>query len=151
MKMFISDRHKASILFSISFSIGFLTISCSADTKFYECKQIVDITIDTSNQITDLSDNLKTKDTEKVLQVADAFEAAAKKMEAVPINDEKLLEYQADFAKFYRNHAQVTRNFIEAREDKNLSAAKLARQKLQKLGDTEKELVTAINNYCQEN
>ena len=104
-----------------------------------------------SHQVIKLSDDLKTKNPEKVLQVADVFEQGAQAMESLELKDTKLQEYQRNFAQFYRNQAQVPRDFIAARDRKDISAAKLALQNLQKLDNTEKKLVTQINNYCLPN
>ena len=150
MNTFISAWRRSTIIITFSLTVSFLSASCSAP-KFSECKQLSKIATEISHQVIELSDNRTTKNPEKVLQVADVFEEGAQAMESLELKDTELQEYQKNFAQFYRNQAQVTRDFIAARDRKDISAAKLAHQNMEKLGNTEEKLVTQINNYCLPN
>ena len=79
------------------------------------------------------------------------FEEAAEEMKAFDIKDKQLLEYQDGFAKMYVGMSQATRDFVAALDRKDVSAAKSAKKQLQKLGSTERKLVSGMNSYCQEN
>ncbi|MGK7914175.1 MAG: hypothetical protein AB4038_01295 [Prochloraceae cyanobacterium] len=150
MNTFISAWRRSTIIITFSLTVSFLSASCS-NPKFSECKQLNKIATEISHQVIELSDNRTTKNPEKVLEVADVFEEGAQVMESLELKDTKLQEYQRNFAQFYRNQAQVTRDFIAARDRKDISAAELAQQNVQKLGKTEEKLVTQINNYCLPN
>ncbi|MGK7873485.1 MAG: hypothetical protein AB4426_09275 [Xenococcaceae cyanobacterium] len=140
-------RRRCVVILSLSAAISLLTTSC-AETKFYQCKNIIEVTMKIANES---RNNRDTKDIQKALQVADALEEAAKEMEAIKIQDKQLREYQTGFAKVYRSNAQATRDFVGALQKKDVSAAKLTKKKLQKIGKTEKKLATEMNSYCQGN
>jgi hypothetical protein len=142
-----SNFRKHTIFFAFSIVLSFLSASCGV-SKFSECQQIIEIATDTANQTKEISSNGTTKDLQEVLQVADAFEAAAQNME---IQDKELLNYQGGFIKFYRNQAKATRDFIAAFNQKDVSTATSAKEEVQKLGNTEKDLVNGINSYCKQN
>ena len=150
MKVLILGLRRCSVILTLSAAISFLSVSC-AETKFSQCKQIIEITMRIANETKNLSDNGKTKDPQEALQVADAFEEAAEEMKAFEIKDQQLLEYQDGFAKMYVGMSQATRDFVAALDRKDVSAAKSAKKQLQKLGSTERKLVSGMNSYCQEN
>ena len=138
------------VLVPLCIAIIFLSASC-AGTKSSQCKKMVEITRKIASETKTLSDNRKTLDPQKVLQVADAFEGTAKEMKSLAIQDKQLQEYQFGFAKMYLGMGQATRDFVAALARKDLSKAKLAKEQLQQLGITERELVSQTNNYCLDN
>ena len=148
MKLSMPSLRRFTVIFLCSV-INFLFVSC-AETRYSQCKQIIETTMNIANETRTLSDDGKSKEPQEALQVADAFEEAAQEMETISIQDEQLSEYRDGFAQMYVGMSQATRSFIAALNQKDVSGAKSAKEKLQKLGNTERELVNGINNYCQE-
>ncbi|MGF1478026.1 MAG: hypothetical protein ACFB4I_00830 [Cyanophyceae cyanobacterium] len=111
---------------------------------------MIEVTMNIANETKALSNNGQTKEPQAALQVADAFEKAAQEMAKINLQDEQLVEYQDGFAQMYLGMSRATHSFIGALNDKDITAAKSAKEELQTLGSTERELVSGINSYCQE-
>ncbi len=134
------------VVFTILIS-AFVTVSCS-NSKFEQCQKIIDVTIsiaDESNQY------LETKNLPEILKVADAFEEAAKEMNSISIEDEKLQQYKQDFAEIYQRNGKATQNFVEAFKNKNLDEAISLKTELINISKNEEALVNKMNQYCQSN
>ena len=136
-------------LFFLCAALSFLSASCAQSTVS-QCRQIIEVTMNIANETRTLSDNGNTKAPQDALQVADAFEEAAQTMRTINLQDQQLTEYQEGFATMYLGMSEATRNFIAALNQKDVEAARSAKERLQKLGSTERELVSGINRYCQE-
>ncbi len=135
---------KTAVLASLSFTLSLTLVSC-APSKVYQCEQIMAL----ANKMSEEGKkNSKTKDEEKVLGVADTFEAVALEMEQLKIKDEQLQEYRSGFVQFYRDHAQATRTFVTAFREKDAETVKSIIAELQEIGSREGELVMGINSYC---
>jgi hypothetical protein len=139
------SRHQFLFL-GISLALSGLIIGCT-DSKTSQCQKITTITQEINQET---ARNLQVKDLEQVLKVADAFDQAAKEMEALTLEDKQLIEYKTGFAKVYQNYAQETRNFVSAFEQKNLLVIQEIQKKLEYTGSQSKRLVNDINRYCQE-
>lgn len=140
------SRSTATIIF-LSTAIGLLTASC-ADTRYSQCKQIIQISIQVKEQIEQLCQDCESENSQEALQVADVMESSATKMAAIEIDYEELQGYQSGFVGLYRGWSQATRDFVEALNQKDIKAAQSAKEKLQQFGSQEKEIVDGINNYC---
>ncbi|NJL84276.1 MAG: hypothetical protein HC890_17595 [Chloroflexaceae bacterium] len=130
-------------------AVGLLAVSC-AEIKTSQCRQIVEITRNIADKAQVLSNSGQTQDPQQVLQVADAFEEAAQEMKAIPLQDEQLVEYQSGYAQLYLGYSQATRHFIAALGEKEIEVLKQSQQELQRLGQKERQLGNAINDYCQQ-
>ena len=139
-------NNQATIL-TLTIILSSVTFSC-ADQKISQCQQIIAVTQKIAQE-TEAKRN--TKDIQQILPVADTFEEVAMEMEKLEITDPQLQEYQAGFAQFYRDNAQATREFITALQQKDVTIAKAAKHRLEKIGNTEKKLVQGVETYCRTN
>ena len=142
-------RPTATIIF-LSTAIGLLAASC-ADTRYSQCKQIIQISIQVKGEIEKLCQDCESENSQEALQVADVMESSAAKMAAIEVDYEELQGYQGGFVELYQGWSQATRDFVEALNQKDIKAAQLAKEKLQQFGSKEKEIVDGINNYCNSN
>ncbi len=133
------------ILFFLSLTLTFMTVSC-AETKVSQCQKII---VTTKKIAQESEKNRQTKDLQQVLQVADAFEEAAKTMKNLKIKDKQLAQYQQGFAEVYQGNAKATREFISALEKKDIPAAQSLQKQVQAIGQMEQKLVNEMNIYCQ--
>ena len=131
--------------------ILFLAASCSSpDPRLSECQQFINLKRETDERTRELSNNLQTKNKQKILEVADRFESTAAKISNLTIEDPKLLKLTASWTQFYLAQARATRAYLTAFDRVDIQVAKQTIQKIQQLDRTELQLVTEINNYCQE-
>ncbi|ACK68075.1 conserved hypothetical protein [Rippkaea orientalis PCC 8801] len=134
-------------IFTLIFLLTFTLFGC-AETKVSQCQKIILIT---KNIAQESENNRQTKDIQKALKVADAFEEAAQNMKDLKISDEQLVKYQLGFAEVYQGYAQTTRQFVAALQKKDIPTLQLMQQQLRQLGRKEPELGEAMNRYCQSN
>lgn len=128
-------------------AIAVLLNSC-AETKTAQCQKIFLITKKMADESAKSRD---TKDTTQVLQVADTFDQSAEQLKKLDLKDPQLAQYQQSLADIYQGNASTTRSFIKAIESKDIPTAKLAQDEVKQIGKKEQELITATNQYCQQN
>lgn len=141
---------RASVLLTLCTAIGFSAASCG-QSRVAQCNNVQEIINRAVNEAKQLTDSGQTDDPQAMLQAADAMEQAAQDMEALELTDEQLNEYRAGFIKMYQDNAQATREFVDAFEKKDRSAAEAALNKVQQINKPEPELVAGINSYCAPN
>jgi hypothetical protein len=141
--------HPRPLVVTLSATLGFLSVSC-ADTKVYQCNEIIGIANETVTQARELTAGGKTTDPQAMLQAADAMEQASGQMKAVEVDNEQLQDYQEGFVAMYQKTAQATRAFVKAYEESDRDAAETAFANLQQATSAEKELVEGINEYCRQ-
>ena len=132
-----------AILFSIFMS------GCS-ESKLTQCEQIFKIAARVNESISQL-DYTNSEDSSQIkswLEAAKMMNQAAHNIEALHINNGRLIGYQNQLATVYRIYSQATYNAVQARENKSLEALKLARIEAQKAGIMQQEAIENINAYC---
>lgn len=135
------------LLIPVFLAIAVLLNSC-AETKTAQCQKIFLIT----KKMADESEkNRNTKDSKQVLQVADMFEQSAEQLKKLELKDPQIAQYQQQLADIYQGNASTTRSFVKAIENKDIPTAKLAQDEVKQIGKKEQELITATNQYCQQN
>lgn len=140
------NRQKNLIIASF---LACLTIGCT-NQKVSQCQDIIAIANAASNQAQKITNNSQEKVVELKtwLQAADIMTVAAKQIEALPIKDPELINYQGNLASVFRIYSQATYDAVQARENKNLSALKTAHNHAQEAGKLNQALVKKINQYC---
>lgn len=137
------------LIFPLSVTLSLLTMSC-ANTKVYQCNEIISIANDAVTEAKDLTQEGQTTDPQAMLQAADAMEQAAEEMKVIAVDDQQLQDYQTGFINMYQNTAQATREFVKAYEKSNRDEAEVALANLQEATGSEGELVKSINDYCSQ-
>jgi hypothetical protein len=144
---FVAIKPKKSLL-TASFLV-WMTAGCTYQ-KTTQCQEIIAIANEASYQAKQITDNSKETVVamKNWLQAANIMTIAAKQIEAIPIKDPQLIDYQNNLASIFRIYSQATHDAVQAREKKNLSALKMARDSAQEAGKLNQVLVAKINNYC---
>lgn len=148
MSILPSSQNQYLVIF-LSIITSLLSVACG-ETKYSQCEQIITIANSVAQQTHQLIE-LKTSqqiEAKTWMQGAEIMAKAAQKLEALPIKDAKLINYQADLAKIYRTNSQVTYDMIQAWQNKDLVAAQTAQTKVQTVGELERKLGNEINFYC---
>ena len=140
-----SDRY----LFFIVIPLGILLSSCG-ESKLTQCEQVFKIVAGVNNSISQVSytQNEDSGQMKIWLEAANTMDRAAENIEALHINNGKLIGYQNKLATVYRIYSQATYNAVEARENKNLEALELARLEALKADAMQQEAIEGINAYC---
>jgi hypothetical protein len=146
--MFFAAIKPQKSLLIASFLV-WLTAGCTYQ-KTTQCQEIIAIANEASHQAKQITYNSKEKVVamKNWLQAANIMTMAAKQIEALPIKDPQLINYQGNLASIFRIYSQATYDAVQAREKKNLSALKMAHDSAQEAGKLNQVLVTKINDYC---
>lgn len=124
----------------------FLLSSC-ADTKVSQCEKIIVLTRKMAQQSEEYR---QSEDMQKVLEMADIFEESAEKMKGLNIKDSNLVTYQEGFAEIYQSHANTTRNFVKALQEKDIDQARATKRQVQEIGKKEQKLGEEMHSYCKD-
>ena len=130
--------------------LGWLLVGCE-NPKYSQCQEIIAIANKATDRVQKITNDspatiVKTK---TWLQAADVMNMAAKEIETLSIKDPQLIDYRENLASIFRVYSQATYDAVKARENKNLSALKIARDNALKVERLNQDLVIKINDYCQ--
>src|SRR6476469_5039573 len=105
-------RH--TIILSLTTAISFLIVSCG-ESKVSQCKNIINVANQAVEDYKTFTNGGQKTDTNTMLK-------AAKDMETIKVQDEKLKEHQTGFIKMYRDTSQAMRTFVAAYQKKDRPA-----------------------------
>ena len=147
MGILVKNQQKKTLVI-VSF-LAWLIVGCNSN-KSVQCGNMIAIANGVTNQAKKITNSSEGTIVElkNWLQTADIMTIAAQEIEALPIKDPQLIDYQGNLASLFRIYSQATYDAVKARENKNLSALKIARQNAQQADELNQDLVTKINGYC---
>ncbi len=129
--------------------LSFLFYGCQ-ETRVSQCKPIFQIARSVAENSQNISyiNNEQSVEVTSWLEAASLMDRAAAQIQALQINDSKLIEYQNKFATVYRIYAQATYDAVQARENMDLDTLKSARSDAEQAGEIQQSLLQEINAYC---
>lgn len=150
MATILSDRNNHSVIFCLSILVSLLAVSCN-ETKYTQCDQIIQFANSVVQEKTKLIDtnNSENMESKTWLQAARMITQAAQQIEAIPLRDPKLINYQANLAQIYRVYSQATYDAVKAWENKNIEALQTAHTDAERAGELEEKLGNSLNTYCE--
>lgn len=142
------SKTKVPIVF-LGLTLGFLFYGCK-ENRVTQCKPIFQIAQSVAENSQNISylNNKQPVEVKSWLKAASLMNRAADQIQALHINDSKLIEYQNKFATVYRIYAQATDDAVRARENMDLSTLKSARKDAEQAGEIQQNLLREINAYC---
>ena len=141
-------KTKGGLLF-LGVVLSLLFFGCG-ENKYAQCEQIFQIVGRVSqngNSVSYFNDGQPEK-MKRWLEAASMLEQAANQLQALHINDSKLIEYQHKLVTVYRVYSQATYNAVKARENQNFPALKSAREDAKQAGQMQQDSIQQINAYC---
>ncbi len=151
--LLLKQHSKTNLLFILmSILAGFAILGCEENrtNRTAQCEPIFQI----AHSVTESHKNISYVDAQQPvemkswLQAASKMDSAANNIQALKINDSKLIQYQHQLTTIYRIYSQATYDAVRARENKNLEALKSARNDATKAGKMQQSLIQEINAYC---
>ncbi|HEY9767950.1 MAG TPA: hypothetical protein V6C71_05495 [Coleofasciculaceae cyanobacterium] len=143
-------RSKTNILIvCFGLALAFVFYGCR-ENRVTQCKPIFQIAHSVAENSHNFSylNNKQPVEVKSWLEAASLMNRAADQIQALHINDSKLIEYQNKFATVYRIYAQATNDAVRARENMDLSTLKSARRDAEQAGEIQQNLLREINAYC---
>jgi hypothetical protein len=143
-----SDLNPVKSLFWIVMALSFvlLLVRCaSSETKSDRCNRLISISNRTSQAVQKLpAENLQPAD--RFTKAADLLERAAQEMQDLKPTDSKLLDLQQQLSTLYRQDSTHNRTLAQSQ---NAKAVRTAAEQIQTDSVTQRNLVQAVNTYCQ--
>lgn len=142
---------KNLLLVAVNIMLGLFVFGCEKH-KLAECEQIFQVAQHVIAHEEELNRPNKTELTGETswLQTAEMMDRAADRLEALNIDNSKLIQYRDRLATIYRLYSQATYDAVSAREQKNLAVLKSARNNAEQAGLRQQKLVREINTFCLE-
>ena len=137
------DR-RSWVTIALSFGLPLVLTACS-ETKSDRCNRLISINNRTSQSVQKLpAENLQPAD--RFTKAADLLEQAAQEMQNLKPTDSKLLDLQQQLSTLYRQDSTHNRTLAQSQ---NAKAVRTAAEQIQTNSITQKNLVQAVNTYCQ--
>ena len=143
-----SNLNPVEALCWIMIALGFvlpLVRWASSETKSDRCNRLISISNRTSQDVQKLpAKNLQPAN--RFTKAADLLERAAQEMQDLKPSDSKLLGLQQQLSTLYRQDSTHNRTLAQSQ---NAKAVRTAAEQIQTNSITQKNLVQAVNTYCQ--
>lgn len=141
---------KVNLILFICLFVFTSAVAC-VDSKYNECNQVIEITLNMANQTKNFYAQDDNKTPQQTLHLADSFDEAVAQLDLLKLQDKNIIKYKNGLGLMYSTLSKATRNFVDALSKKNLAQAQSAKQKLQEQSITEQELLKSLRYYCQGN
>lgn len=146
MRALMPFLRRYAVIVPMIAAMSLLMVSC--ESKDSQCNKIIQVANQAVKDARTITNGGQRSDADTMIKAADAMEKAAKDMEAIKVQDEKLKNYQTGFISMYRTTSKATREFVAAFQKKDRSGAEASLKNLQQATSPEKDLVNQINAYC---
>jgi hypothetical protein len=133
---------------SIAISMGFLTVSCTGN-KASQCASVIKVvnqTVIDTKTVTAAGMNGDLAIIEKSVGI---FDKAAKDMEAVGVNDEKLKTFKSQYLAMYQGAVAINKQIVNSIKEKKLTEVNQGLRKYRDVLSPEKDLATGLTQYCK--
>jgi hypothetical protein len=122
-----------------------LTLTACSETKADRCNRLVNLSNRTTETIQKLpSENLQP--TDRFKKAAEILDRSAQELQDLKLQDPKLADLQQQLTALYRQDSDHNQKLATAQNAKIL---RTAADQIQKNSITQKNLVQAVNTYCQ--
>lgn len=148
-------------------ALALLAASCS-ESKLSQCREIITVANEVVTDVQTVAQNASNTGTTGaatssatgatasnnpdsvavINKVAESAEKARINMEGLELTDEKLREFQSQYAAMYTEINQTTRDMLAAAEAKDREAGKEAYDAFRAATSREEALVQGVNEYC---
>jgi bifunctional DNase/RNase len=128
---------------------SFLTVSCTS-AKITQCANTIEVVNQTVVSTKAISNSGTKGDIQTIEKLVEIFDKAAKDLESVNVSDEKLNTYKSQFLTMYKGTTDVTKQLIVSIKEKKATKVNEGLKKYASSVSPERDLVTGLNQYCQE-
>jgi hypothetical protein len=132
----------------MTISISFLTVGCSGG-KLSQCANVIKVVNQTVTDTKTITAGGTKGDVPTIEQLVTTFGRAAKDMESVNVDDEKLKGYKSEFVTMYRGATEINQRLLIAIKEKKSTILYEELRKSRKIFTPERKLVESISEYCK--
>jgi hypothetical protein len=136
-------------IITLTIATSFLTVSCT-DNKISQCANTIEVVNQTVMNTKAISNSGTKGDIQTIEKLVETFDKAAKDLEAVNVNDEKLKTYKSQFLTMYKGTTDVTKQLIVSFKERKATKVNEGLRKYASSVSPERDLVAGLNQYCQQ-
>jgi hypothetical protein len=140
-------RQVRIVLIAIAASV--LTVSCTS-AKVSQCANTIKVVNQTVIDTKSISDSGTKGDLQTLEKLVETFDKAAKDIASVNVDDEKLKTYKSQFLNMYQGATDIAKQLIVSMKEKKSTKVNEGLRKYANIVSPERDLVTQLNQYCQE-
>jgi hypothetical protein len=126
-----------------------LTIGGCTGSKVTQCANMIKVVNQTVIDTKTTTDSGTKGDMPTIEKLVEIFDKAAKDLEAVKIDDEKLKTYQSQFLTMYRGATEINKQLIAGIKEKKSTKVHEELRKSRNIFSPERDLATGLTQYCQ--
>jgi hypothetical protein len=142
-------KRRSSEIGIVVTTIAISSLISSCNSKVNQCKNTIQVVNQTVIDTQKLTGQGTQGDPAIIEKTAQRHEQAAKDLEAVNVDDEKLKTYKNQFITMYKSSSQVAKQIAESLKAKKSTQVLRGLNQWQMLVSPEKDLVNGINQYCK--
>ncbi len=132
----------------MTISIGFLTVGCSGG-KLSQCADVIKVVNQTVTDTKTITAGGTKGDIPTIEKLVTTFGKAAKDMESVNVDDEKLKVYKGQFVAMYRGATEINQRLLIAIKEKKSTILYEELRKSRKIFTPERSITQGISEYCK--
>jgi hypothetical protein len=132
----------------MTISISFLTVGCSGG-KLSQCANVIKVVNQTVTDTKTITAGGTKGDIPTIEKLATTFDKAAKDMDGVSVDDEKLKVYKGQFVTMYRGATEINQRLLLAVKEKKSTIVYEELRKSRKIFSPERDIVQGISQYCK--
>jgi hypothetical protein len=133
----------------IAIAASFLTVSCTS-AKVSQCASTIKVVNQTVIDTKTITNSGTKGDLQTIEKLVEIFDKAAKDLEAVNVDDEKLKVYKEQFLSMYKGATEINKQLVTSMKEKKLTKVNEGLRKSNNIFSPERDLVAGINQYCKE-
>jgi hypothetical protein len=122
----------------------------SPDSKVPQCKNLIKVLNQTVKKTKRITNYGKNGDLQTISKLSAMFDKAARDLDAVKIDDEKLKVYQEQFSTMYKSGAEINKQIFNSLKKKKSNKVNDELRKSNSIFKPERDLIAGINQYCKE-
>jgi hypothetical protein len=132
----------------MTISISFVTAGCSGG-KLSQCANVIKVVNQTVTDTKTITAGGTKGDIPTIEQLVVTFGNAAKDMESVNVDDEKLKTYKSQFVTMYRGATEINQRLLIAIKEKKSTILYEELRKSRKIFTSERAMTQGISEYCK--
>jgi hypothetical protein len=133
----------------IAIAVSFVTVSCTS-AKVSQCANTIKVVNQTVIDTKTITNSGTKGDLQTIEKLVEIFDKAAKDLEAVKVDDEKLKVYKEQFLSMYKGATEINKQLVTSMKEKKLTKVNEGLRKSNNIFSPERDLVAGINQYCKE-
>ncbi len=136
-------------ILGIAIATSWMTVSCS-NSKVSQCASMIKVVNQTVTDTKDITAAGTKGDVGTIEKLVGIFDKAAKDLDSVSLNDEKLKTYKGQFLTMYQGATEINKQLVASIKERKSTKVHEGLRKSRDTFSPERDLATGLTQYCKE-